>query len=205
MRAKSHLATRLESRQGSGVAVSRTTPMRASLLLGLVLQVHAAWAWPAVEPGTGADIDAVAPEWLSETGAPSVSIAIVRGGRLEYAKAYGHARIEPARPATLATRYPIDSISKQFTAAAVLILGEQGKLSLDEPIGRWLPGLGAAARVTLRQVLTHTSGIRDYWPQDFLPSQMTRPTTPAAILEEWVKRPLDFAPGFRTLAYVERD
>jgi D-alanyl-D-alanine carboxypeptidase len=142
-----------------------------------------------------ATVDGVVAEWLASTGAPSVSIAIVQDGRLMYAQAYGDARLNPKVPSTAATRYAIDSVSKGFTATAVLLLAEQGKLSLDDPIAKWFPELRAAAAVTLRQLLTHTSGVRDYWPQDFLTPEMTRPTTPAAIIDEWVQRPLDFDPG----------
>jgi D-alanyl-D-alanine carboxypeptidase len=140
-------------------------------------------------------IDATVGEWLTGSGAPSVSIAIVRQGKLQYAKGYGLARLNPAVSATTATRYAIDSVSKQFTAAAILLLAEQGKLSLSDPLSRWFPDLGEPASVTLRQLLTHTSGIRDYWPQDFLPPEMQHAATTAAIVEEWGKRPLDFAPG----------
>ncbi len=142
-----------------------------------------------------ATVDGVVEEWLASTGAPSASIAIVQEGRLTYAKAYGAARLKPRVSATLATRYAIDSVSKEFTAAALLLLAEQGKLSLDDRIEKWFPELHAAAAVTLRQLLTHTSGIRDYWPQDFLTPEMTRPTTTSAILDEWAQRPLDFEPG----------
>jgi CubicO group peptidase (beta-lactamase class C family) len=142
-----------------------------------------------------AAVDRVVEEWLASTGAPSVSIAVVQDGRLTYSKAYGAARLQPAVPATAHTRYAIDSVSKEFTAAAVLLLAQQGKLSLDDSLGKWMPGLRAPAAVTLRQLLTHTSGIRDYWPQDFLTPEMTRPTTTAALIEEWAERPLDFEPG----------
>ncbi len=147
---------------------------------------------PAVDT---AAVDRVVAEWLASTGAPSASIAIVRDDRLAYAQAYGDARLNPKVPSTGATSYPIDSVSKEFTATAVLLLAEQGKLSLDDPMAKWFPELRAAAAVTLRQLLTHTSGIRDYWPQDFLTPEMTRPTTPAAIIDEWAQRPLDFEPG----------
>jgi D-alanyl-D-alanine carboxypeptidase len=140
-------------------------------------------------------IDATVGEWLTAGGAPSVSIAIVQHGKLRYAKAYGYARLNPLVPATTATRYAIDSVSKQFTAAAILLLAEQGKLSLSDPLSRWFPDLGEPASVTLRQLLTHTSGIRDYWPQDFLPPEMQHAAKTAAIVEQWGKRPLDFAPG----------
>ena len=119
---------------------------------------------------------AVVLEWLASTGAPSVSIAIVQDGRLAYSKAYGSPRLNPRnRARDTATRYALDSVSKDFTAAAVLLLAQQGKLSLEDPVGKWFPDLGAAGAVTLRQLLTHTSGIRDYWPQDFLTPEMMRP------------------------------
>jgi D-alanyl-D-alanine carboxypeptidase len=140
-------------------------------------------------------IDATVGEWLTVSGAPSVSIAIVQQGKLQYAKGYGFAQLNPTVPATTTTRYAIDSVSKQFTAAAILLLAEQGKLRLSDPLSRWFPHLGEAGSVTLRQVLTHTSGIRDYWPQDFLPPEMQHAATTAAIVEEWAKRPLDFSPG----------
>jgi CubicO group peptidase (beta-lactamase class C family) len=142
-----------------------------------------------------AAVDSVVAEWLSMSAAPSVSIAIVSGGRLAFSKAYGAASLSPRVAATVGTRYAIDSVSKQFTAAAILLLAEQGALSLDDPLAKWYPELHAAAAVTLRQLLTHTGGIRDYWPQDFLTPEMTRPTSTAAIIEEWVQRPLDFEPG----------
>ena len=65
-------------------------------------------------------------------------------------------------------RYSIGSISKQFTAAAILLLAEERKLSLDDPVGRWLPDLTRANDVTVRQVLSMTSGYQDFWPQDYV-------------------------------------
>jgi D-alanyl-D-alanine carboxypeptidase len=156
----------------------------------------ACFAWAQARSAVdAAAVDGIALEWLASTAAPSVSIAIVLDGRLAYAKAYGAARLNPRVRSTPSTRYAIDSVSKEFTAAALLLLAEQGRLSLDDPISRWFPELRAAGAVTLRQLLTHTGGIRDYWPQDFLTPEMTRPTTVPAIIDEWAQRPLDFAPG----------
>jgi D-alanyl-D-alanine carboxypeptidase len=141
------------------------------------------------------EVDRVAAEWLASTGAPSASIAIVQDDRLVYAQAYGFARVNPGVAATVASHYGIYSVSKEFTAAAVLLLAQQNKLSLDDSLAKWFPELQAAAGVTLRQLLSHTSGIRDFWPQDFVTPEMTRPTTPASIVAEWAQRPLDFEPG----------
>ena len=119
-----------------------------------------------------------------------------RWRRLAYAKADGAARLTPKVPSTPSTRYAVDSVSKEFTAAALLLLAEQGKLSLDDPLAKWFPDLGASAAVTLRQLLAATpASIRDYWPQDFLTPEMTRPAATAAIIDEWARRPLDFEPG----------
>jgi CubicO group peptidase (beta-lactamase class C family) len=163
-------------------------------LASLLFTALPAFAVP-LDPATASAIDATAADWLARTGAPSASIAIVKDGKIAYVKAYGLARIDPDRPATVETRYAIDSVSKEFTAAAVLILQQQGKLKLDDPAGKYLPDLGPAAPVTLRQLLTHTAGVRDFWPQDFVPPEMARPTTTAAIIQEWANRPLDFPVG----------
>ncbi len=174
--------------------------MRPHRVLGLCLcaylsPVIAAPAAPAALSLNAAEVDAVVAEWLADTGAPSVSIAIVQGDRIVYARAYGAASLAPSRAATASTRYAIDSLSKEFTAAALLLLAERGKLSLDDSVARWFPDLGAASAVSIRQLLSHTSGIRDYWPQDFLTPAMTRPATAASIVAEWTRRPLDFEPG----------
>lgn len=167
--------------------------LAAVCLCAAAVTTHA--ASPVADASLAASVDAVASEWLAGTGAPSASIAIVQHGKLAYAKAYGEAVETPPHPATPATRYDLDSVSKEFTATAVLMLAEQGKLSLDDPLGKWFPALGAAAVVTLRQALSHTGGLRDFWPQDFVTPEMTRPTTTKDIIGEWVQRPLDFEPG----------
>lgn len=140
-------------------------------------------------------IDDSVGEWLARTGAPSVSVAVVKDGALAYAHAYGKARLAPARPAAATTRYAVDSVSKEFTASAILLLQEQGRLHLDDTVATYLPGLAGAGTVTIRQLLSHTAGYRDYWPQDYVPTEMTRPVTTRALLEEWARKPLDFQPG----------
>jgi CubicO group peptidase (beta-lactamase class C family) len=152
-------------------------------------------AEPTLDPGLRSAIDAAAQEALASTGAPSASIAVVRDGRVAYLQAYGSARLDPPAPAATSMRYSIGSVSKQFTATAILMLAEEGKLSLDDPVGRFVPGLTRADAVTIRQILSHTSGYRDYWPQDYVPPFMLEPTTARAILDRWAKAPLDFAPG----------
>src|SRR5437660_2446836 len=140
-------------------------------------------------------IDKVANDTLAKTGVPSASIAIVKDGQVVYVKAYGDARLEPKTPETTQMRYSIGSISKQFTAAAILLLQEQGKLSLDDKVAKYIPNLTRANEVTIRQLLSHTSGYQDYWPQDYVMPGMLQPVTAQKILDGWARIPLDFEPG----------
>ncbi len=149
----------------------------------------------AFPPDLRAGVDRIAREVLAKTGVPSASLAIVKDGRIAYVEAYGDARLDPRTPARPAMRYSIGSISKQFTAAAILKLAEERKLSLDDPVSRFAPDLTRANEVTIRQLLSHTSGYRDYWPQDYVPPVMLEEVTAAEILDRWAKTPLDFEPG----------
>ena len=174
------------------------------LLLSIVLSFAAiapAQKVDAIEPALRSRIDRIAAQILEQTGVPSASIAVVQHGQLVYTQAYGEARLAagatPAMPATPNMRYSIGSISKQFTAAAILILQQQGKLSLDDPVGKYLPGLTRGNEVTIREILSHTSGYQDYWPEDYVMTPMLRPTTAQQILDIWGKKPLDFDPGAR--------
>ena len=142
------------------------------------------------------DIDAVdtlVAKTLAATKVPSASIAIVEHGAIVYAKAYGMQG--PGAPAAAGARYPIASISKQITATAILMLADEGKLKLSDPVGKYVPGLTEGDTITIAQVLSHTSGYRDYWPQDYPFADMARPITPQGILDRWAKAPLDFPPG----------
>ncbi|HEX4421763.1 MAG TPA: serine hydrolase domain-containing protein [Kofleriaceae bacterium] len=144
-----------------------------------------------------ANVDRIATKVLDDTGVPSAVVAAVAGGKVVYAHAYGNARLEPKTPATLQMRYSIGSISKQLTATAVLLLAEDGVLSLDDHVANYLPGLTRSDEITLRQLLSHTSGYPDYWPQDYLILDVQTPTTSQAILDRWAKGPLEFEPGTR--------
>ncbi|MDE3149927.1 MAG: beta-lactamase family protein [Acidobacteriota bacterium] len=121
-----------------------------------------------IDPALRGRIDRIAAQVLEQTGVPSASVAVVKGGKLVYRHAYGKARLKPAKAATPEMRYSIGSISKQFTAAAILLLQEEGKLSLDDPVGKYVPGLTRGDEVTIREILSHTSGYQDYWPEDYV-------------------------------------
>lgn len=141
------------------------------------------------------DVDDAVNEVLTRTGVPSASVAVVKDGAIVYEHAYGNARLEPPAAATTQMHYSIGSISKQFTASAVLLLAEEGKLSLDDRVVRWLPELTRAKDVTIRQLLSMTSGYQDFWPQDYVMPMMLNPVTPAEIAKGWAQKELDFEPG----------
>ncbi len=162
--------------------------------LSVVAQAQAQTPAPLSDDTRG-QVDQAARQILESTGVPSASVAVVKDGTLVYTHAYGSARLEPATPATPEMRYKIGSISKQFTATAILMLAEQGKLSLDDPVSRFVPDLTRAKEVTIRQLLAHTSGYQDYWPQDYVPPFMLTTITADDILTRWARKPLDFDPG----------
>lgn len=168
---------------------------RLCLVALLALASLPAFAQDTLPAGLSAQVDKIATDALAKSGVPSASIAVVRDGKLVYAKAYGDARLDPKTPATPAMRYSIGSISKEFTAAAILLLQQQGKLSLDDKVAKFFPDLTDANHISIRQILSHTSGYQDFWPQDYLMPMMRQSTTPAHIMDVWAKKPLDFAPG----------
>ena len=165
-----------------------------AILLG-ALAASGAWGQSRLPADVQKKIDDVAGEALAKTGVPSASVAVVKDGQITYVEAYGDGRLEPPVKANPAMRYSIGSISKQFTATAILMLAEQGKLSLEDPVGKYVSGLTDGDTVTIRELLSHTSGYQDYWPQDYVMPGMLEPTTAQKILDGWARIPLDFAPG----------
>jgi CubicO group peptidase (beta-lactamase class C family) len=158
-------------------------------------------AFPAMAQGidatTAMQVDRTVNRVLARDAAPSASVAIVMDGRMVYAKAFGLARLSPRASATTATGYQLASISKTFTAEAALLLEQEGKLSLGDPVSRWIGGLTSGDRVTLRQLLNHTSGYPDHYPQLYPAGPRARPISPDQIIAEWGRHPLLFEPGTR--------
>lgn len=129
---------------------------------------------------------------LAKKHIPGLSVAVLKEGHLLKLQSYGLSNLETGTPATAQTVYKIGSLSKQFIAAAVLLLEQRGKIALDSPITRYLDSLPAGWQaITIRHLLSHTSGlVRD--PPDFNPLQV-RPLSDD--LKSIYSLPLDFAPG----------
>ncbi len=132
---------------------------------------------------------------LHDSGVPSASVGIVQDGKIVYTHAFGLARVQPPTQAEASMAYPIGSISKQFTASAILLLEQQGKLSLEDPVAKFFPELTRAKDVKIINLLTHTSGYQDYAPQDYTIPAWKLPGDPLKIVHAFAGKPLDFEPG----------
>jgi CubicO group peptidase (beta-lactamase class C family) len=146
-------------------------------------------------PEQTAKVDSIVADALKSSGVPSASVAIVRDGKIVFTKAYGDQGPGIAKGPDVRAKYQIASVSKQFTAAAILLLADEGKLSLDDKVSKWVPDVTDADKITIRQLLSHTAGLQDYWPQDYSFKAMETAVTPQQIVDRWAKKPLDFAPG----------
>src|SRR5262245_26819371 len=172
-------------------------------VLGIVLAVALACVVPARlagSPPPTADessslVDPIAQEALHAGPIAGLTVGLARGGREVFAKGYGMADLENEVPATANTVYKIASVTKSFTGAAILQLRDEGKLTLDDPIGRFLPELPAAWRpVTVKQSLTHTGGLPNYHGKLFR-ENVAMDLTAAEWVRSMADRPLLFEPG----------
>ena len=162
---------------------------RKTIFLLLFLCLPSIWA--AETPSEKADALLAG---LVETNDPGLAVLVAQGGKILFEKGYGLADLEHAVPVIPQTAFRIASITKQFTASAVLKLQEQVKLSIDDKLSKYIPDFPRGDEVTLRQLLTHTSGIHNYNddPEFFDPA--TNDTT-EAIIETMKKEPYNFDPG----------
>lgn len=170
----------------------------AVLLATAALVPNAAMAVP---DGFAQDVDALIAATVDQSG-PGVSVVVTEDGQVVYQGARGMARIAEGRPVAPDTLFRLGSITKQFVAAVVMQLAEEGRLSLDDPLSKFVPDYPASgASVTVRQLLNHTSGIPSYtsmpgWMND---ANLTRTWTTQDMIGQFRDRPSDFAPGERYL------
>lgn len=165
---------------------------------GLVACSHAAYA----VRGRGAHWA----DWMDEVGSAAVkagstagvAMAVTTGGRT-LARAYGWTNLETGTRATADSVFRIASITKTFTATAIMLLRDEGNIALDQPLADFYPAIPNAAAITLRQLLSHTSGVHDY-AQGGLPADVARDWVTAEEFAAGVARmsPVsDFSPGTR--------
>ncbi len=143
---------------------------------------------------TSAKVDALfAP--LTDGLQPGAAVMVILGGDIVHQAGYGYANIEQQTPITADSAFRLASVSKQFTAMAVMVLAEDGRLSYDDPVGRYLPALAPYDGVTIRQMMTHTSGLPEYY--DVIDTSAGMPSNADALeLLGTIAAPA-FAPGER--------
>jgi D-alanyl-D-alanine carboxypeptidase len=181
--------------QGEPVRRLYLFPPRFAVVLLFALTGLSAQSQAQLPSDIREKIDKLVTETLARTATPSVSLVVVKEGQIAYLKAYGNARLDPQTAAKSEMRFCLGSLSKPFTSEAILLLQEQGKLSLDDKVSRFLPDLSRASEVTIRQLLSQTSGYQEYWTVDYLPLNVLQPIAPRKILEQTASRPLNFDPG----------
>ncbi|HKW45201.1 MAG TPA: serine hydrolase domain-containing protein [Candidatus Eremiobacteraceae bacterium] len=158
-----------------------------AVLLALIFLTAA----PPNASSLGARVDEIVRETMIHQHLPGLSLAIARRGTVLYARGYGYRDLAHRIPADAKTVYNIASNTKQFTATAIMLLQQDGKLRLHDRLSRYLPEFRHGAQIGLVQLLTHTSGIPDYADLPNLPHRAT-----AKEFVDLVRNaPLDFPPG----------
>jgi CubicO group peptidase (beta-lactamase class C family) len=184
--------TMLRTQQGARLVKLQFVHLALALLL-----VAAAPATQAADPAPAA-IDKLFAAW-DKPDTPGLALAVVRDGRIVHSKGYGQANLEYGVANTPATVFHAASLSKQFTAFAIHLLAQEGKLSLDDPVKKYVPEMqvDSSTPITIRHLLHHTSGLRDQWDLLTLAGlRLDDGITDNDILGLlWQQKQLNFAPG----------
>lgn len=151
----------------------------------------------AISHSVEARIDAVAKQDVNSGHVAGAAIAVLRHGRLVFSRGYGCSNLELREPVSARTVFRIGSLTKQFTAAGVLLLAEQGKLKIDDRLSLYLPDFPRANEVTLRDLLNHTSGIHNFTEGPVIEKISTTGATVQQLIADIASQsPLyDFDPG----------
>src|SRR5215813_4977735 len=124
------------------------------------------------------------------------TVLVARGDQIVFSKGYGSANLEWAIPNTPQTKFRLGSITKQFTAASILLLEERGKLKTDDPVKKYMPDAPAAwDKVTIFHLLTHTSGVPSFTSFPDFQSHEWQTMTPQQLVDWFRDKPLEFEPG----------
>ncbi len=143
-------------------------------------------------------IDAKIRELITSRRVPGAAFAWVKDGKIVFEKGFGFADLKSKKKVTPNTVFKLASLTKQFTAAIILQLMDEGKLKLDDPISLYVPKTPETwNRITIRQLLNHTSGIKNYTEMDRFGKLTNTPTDEAGFLQLVGGEPLDFEPGTR--------
>ena len=175
----------------------RHVPISRLSLLAVCLLVATTVSAQNVAGVTAAQLDSIIRTTVAEKHILGVSVGVMQNGKVILARGYGVRDLSTNDAVTPRTMFGIGSVTKQFTCSALLMLAEQKKLSLDDPVAKYFPQLTRARDITLRDLGGHQSGYRDYYPLDFVDQEMQQPASADAIIAEYAMRPLDFEPRSR--------
>ena len=139
----------------------------------------------------------MSPAQVRDEGYAGLSLTIMREGKVVMAKGYGKRLVEQGAAVEPDTPFAVGSVTKQFTCACVLLLAEEGKLSIDDKVAKYEPNLTRAGDITLYDLMTHLSGYPDFYPLDFVDRRLRKPILAEALLAEYAGAKLDFEPGER--------
>jgi CubicO group peptidase (beta-lactamase class C family) len=134
---------------------------------------------------------------LSSRGGVGATVAIVENGRTLLAKGFGRRVVDSPAPVGDDALFGMGSVTKQFTAAATLLLAEQGKVSVTDKVAKYYPGLTRANDITILDLMNHVSGYPDYYPLDFVDRRMLKPIATDELIRRYAGAALDFEPGTR--------
>jgi CubicO group peptidase (beta-lactamase class C family) len=134
---------------------------------------------------------------LRRFGVPGAAVMVIQNGRISFSGSFGLRDIARRLPVQTDTPFEIGSITKQFTAASILQLQEAGKLNLDDPVSSYLPDTPHAKEVSIRELLSHTSGLHDYFDTPQADQLSSKPISYDELMARIAPLPLDFTPGSR--------
>jgi CubicO group peptidase (beta-lactamase class C family) len=166
-------------------------PFFALILLGVVLSSMGS----IYAQSTEKNIDSLLSQWLIDTAGPGGVFMVARKGKVVYHKAVGKANLELNVNLTPENVFQIGSITKQFTAVAIVMLEERGKLSVTDPVSKYIPAYPSGDKITLHHLLTHTSGIKDFTTMKSLSTISQKEMSPEAMVNFFMHEPVDFSPG----------
>ena len=126
---------------------------------------------------------------------PGIAVLVAKDGKVLYRKGFGYADIKNKIPVTPDTKFRIGSVTKQFTASAILKLQENNLLSINDKLSKFIPDFPRGDEVTIHQLLTHTSGIHSYTNNDGFIKKVTTTISPDSLINAIKKDPYDFNPG----------
>lgn len=143
------------------------------------------------------EVDSLIQRVVASKKLVGLSVGVMQDGKVVLAKGYGYRSLDPKLPVTPTTMFGIGSVTKQFTCSAALLLEQDGKLSMSDPVAKYFPTATRAQDITLLELGQHVSGYRDYYPLDFVVREMAKPEPTDTVIARYATRPLDFEPGSR--------